>query len=171
MQAVLLGGHDPGDGVPMTDLLAWAIRHGVGPTALAELHVLLRPVAQPAAEAHIAAAEAGVQACVRLAVEQWGGATWRNNSGACEDKTGRQIRYGLGNDSAKLNKVFKSADLIGVAPGGRFLAVECKARGWKYRGTEREVAQKAFLDRVRMLGGVACFASSVEDVRQEINKG
>ena len=38
---------------------------------------------------------------------------WRNNSGAFKDQTGRMVRFGLGNDSAKINKHMKSSDLIG----------------------------------------------------------
>ena len=76
--------------------------------------------------------------------------------GACEDITGRQIRYGLGNDSSQINKVFKSSDLIGITPHvvvpadvglrlGVFTSIEVKRGGWSYKGTERETAQFRWL--------------------------
>lgn len=153
-------------------LMAWAVKHAVPPAALVELYGMLGLVAVAVRnEAHAAASESGVSACVALEVDRWGGAAWRNNSGACVDSTGRQVRYGLANDSKRINEVFKSSDRIGLVPGsGRFLAVECKPRGWRYRGTDREVAQLNFMQRVRDLGGVACFATCVDDVARAINE-
>ena len=107
--------------------------------------------------------EAGVQAQIRVAAFQCGFALWRNNNGACVDETGRQLRFGLGNDSARVNKHWKSADLIGIGPGGRFMAVECKRPGWRGPSTEREHAQANMLTQVKTLGGVGFFATSVED--------
>lgn len=155
------------------DLHAWAARHGVGPVAVIELQKLLGIVGPiiPQTEVEPNASETHVQACVRLEVERWGGTTWRNNSGACVDATGRQVRYGLANDSAKLNAKFKSSDLIGIAPGGRFLAVECKPRGWRYMSTDRERAQLAFITRVNELGGIAGFATCVHDVARMVDGG
>lgn len=82
---------------------------------------------------------------------------WRNNSGAFEDKTGRLVRFGLGNTSAKENKVMKSSDLIGVAPDGRFVAIECKRPDWKWVLCERVEAQRNFIDLVKRLGGIGFF--------------
>lgn len=158
-------------------LADWARRHGVGQQAFAEL-VELVGVTPPVIvqnEAHVAAAEAGVQACVRLDVDLWGGAVWRNNSGVAReirnDGEIRPVRYGLGNDSKRLNDVFKSSDLIGLVKGGRFLAVDAKPRGWRYMGKQREKAQLAFHQRVREIGGLACFATCVEDVARCVNGG
>lgn len=56
-----------------------------------------------------------------------------------------------------------TADIIGIAPDGRFLAIECKAgRG---KTTER---QEAFLARIRERNGVAFVARSVEDVSKQL---
>ena len=93
----------------------------------------------------------------------------RNNSGAVVIDN-RQVRFGLGNVSKAFNAVMKSSDLVGVEPVlitpdmvgqtiGRFWARECKPEGWKYTGTEREIAQKAFIDKVNSLGGNAAFTT------------
>ena len=103
------------------------------------------------------------------------GPIWRNNSGACYDDTGRMIRYGLGNDSAQINREIKSSDLIGITPVlitpamygqilGVFTAYECKPSDWKFRPSDdRARAQLKFHDIVRNAGGYAGF---VNDPRQ-----
>lgn len=120
--------------------------------------------------------EATVQQAVRLRAAYARMHLWRNNVGACEDKSGRVIRYGLGNDSAQLNRAIKSSDLIGMTPVvitpemvGRtlavFTAIECKRPGWKLTNAdERGRAQKKFIDLVKDAGGFAGFATSADDV-------
>jgi len=128
--------------------------------------------------------EAVVQSEIRLVCGQRGIIIERNNVGATEDITGRIIRYGLGNDSAQLNRRFKSSDLVGtVAPHGRRLNVECKAEGWKFpdawRGStpdevektrapadaalRRTLAQWRWLKLHHDAGALAGFATSVAD--------
>ena len=107
------------------------------------------------------------QAEVILKAFQMGFALWRNNSGVAREKH-RHIRFGLGNDSAKLNKKWKSADLIGVGPNGRILWVEMKKPGWVYKATEREVAQANAINQVNGLGGIAFFCTSVEEFERII---
>jgi len=51
---------------------------------------------------------------------------------------------------------------------GIFVAVECKREGWIFKGTEREVKQKNFIDFVIFQGGIAGFATSVEDFKKII---
>jgi hypothetical protein len=41
------------------------------------------------------------------------------------------------------------------------LSREIKKSGWKYAATDREKAQLSWINMVTMLGGDACFASSV----------
>ncbi len=77
----------------------------------------------------------------------------------------------MANDSAQLNAVFKSSDLIGITPVviepqdigravGVFTAIECKdGNGRVHPGQEN------FLDHVRRLGGMAGVARSIEDYR------
>jgi hypothetical protein len=116
--------------------------------------------------------EAGTQSRRVLRAARLGGALWRNNSGACQDETGRQIRYGLGNISSQVNKVMKSSDLIGITPIivtpdmigqrlGIFTAEEIKRPDWKFRQSdERAVAQFNFIKKVISLGGIAKFVNS-----------
>lgn len=120
--------------------------------------------------------EMALQQRLRVMAAQHGTPLLRNNSGACRDDTGRMIRYGLGNDSERINKVFKSSDLIGIWPLvvtpemvgrtlGVFFAVEVKAPGWKMTpGDERAKAQQNFGDWVRNNGGIFTFATSEKDV-------
>ena len=127
--------------------------------------------------------ESAVQADVRLvASRDYKAPLWRNNNGAGEftDEHGktRHVRFGLGNESAALNKKWKSADLIGIMPVtvtpqhvgktlGVFLAVEMKAPGWKLTpGDKRAAAQSNFLNSVASFGGLAGFAKSVDDFRR-----
>lgn len=106
-----------------------------------------------------ATSEARTQSELRLAAAQAGFALWRNNNGACMDDTGRLIRYGLGHDSKRLNDVWKSSDLIGIGPHGRFVACEVKHPGWTKPENDRDRAQAAFLGQVNALGGIGFFAT------------
>lgn len=118
--------------------------------------------------------EAVIQQDIRLYASQIGASLWRNNIGVAQDATGRHIRYGLGNDSKRINDQFKSSDLIGVTPMmitpahvgrmvGVFTAIEVKQAGWQYGGSEREQAQWKYLQLVASKGGFATFATAKED--------
>jgi len=110
------------------------------------------------------------------------GPIWRNNVGACQDSTGRLLRYGLGNDSAQINTVIKSSDLVAITPVtitpemvgqilGVFTAIECKAPGWRLKPSDmRGLAQERFHDIVRRVGGFAGFATSPEDIKRIIGR-
>lgn len=145
----------------MNDLFQWAVRWGVPRQAIDDL-VARTTAAREDGENH----EGDVQARIRLDAPKWGGALWRNNNGSAYNKQGRPVRFGVGNDSVKINRVWKSSDLVGIAPGGTFLAVECKREGWRWTGTDRERAQWNFLTNVQALGGRAGFATCVEDARR-----
>lgn len=118
--------------------------------------------------------EQSEQVAVRYLLTQIGGVVWRNNVGSLPDnKTGRWVRYGLANDSEKMNRRIKSSDLVGIWPTivtpdmvgstiGRFLAIECKRPGWTYTGKGRESAQKRFIDLVNSLGGLGFFIDSAD---------
>lgn len=113
---------------------------------------------------------------VLLACGALGISAWRNNVGALPDpRTGRLIRFGLGNESAALNAKLKSSDLIGlrrvvVTPDmvgqtiGQFVSLELKPPGWAYSGTPRERAQLAWVEHVRRWGGFACFTTGADDL-------
>ena len=158
----------------ITDPLAqWAARYGLPPSALAELRGILSSV--PELDAATACAVAGkneafVQSHVRVAAMQRGMQLFRNNVGVLEDKTGRPVRYGLANDSASMNKVIKSSDLIGwqsidITPAhvgqriAQFVSLECKAAGWRWGGSDREKAQQRWIELVLSAGGEACFTT------------
>ena len=107
----------------------------------------------------------------------------RNNSGAYISSDGRQVRYGLGNVSKKQNTNIKSSDLIGfttivITPDmvGKtvavFTAIEVKSPDWKRSlADKREKAQMAFINWVRMSGGLAGFANSVESFKAILTRG
>lgn len=99
--------------------------------------------------------ESDVMNCVRMEASLNNAVLMRNNVGALMDARGRPVRFGLMNDSKKLNQTVKSHDLIGfrkklidVNDVGKtlpiFLTRECKKPGWKYKGVGREKAQLAF---------------------------
>jgi hypothetical protein len=127
--------------------------------------------------------ETVVQQQTRLAFASIG-PMWRNNSGAMTDKTGRVVRYGLGNDSAQLNKAIKSSDLIGITPVtaflastgcwerlGVFTALEIKGSTWKFSaGDERATAQAKFHAIVREAGGFAGFVVDPNDIHSIIRR-
>jgi hypothetical protein len=155
----------------MTNIVQWAIRHGVSHVALAELRQLMGVDKSTDVASDTGKSEAAVQTAVRLEASRVGARLWRQNVGACKDDTGRMIRYGLCNDSAALNKRIKSSDLVGIRPViitpdmvghtiGQFIAREIKKPSWHYTGTDREKAQLAFGELVISLGGDFAFANS-----------
>jgi len=118
--------------------------------------------------------EYSIQQKIRLASSVSGATLWRNNCGAAIDQTGRHIRYGLGNDSKRINEIFKTSDLIGITsvkmkPSdigktyGIFTAIEVKRGNWVWKNTKSEIAQNRFLLLVKQMGGFATFAKSVDD--------
>lgn len=119
--------------------------------------------------------EARVQSEVRLAAASAGFPLWRNNVGAMKDERGNFFRFGLANDSSRMNESLKSGDLIGVKPRfinpadlgktiGQFVSYEVKAPGWRYTGTKREQAQLKWIELITSLGGDARFITKKEDL-------
>jgi len=152
------------------NLNQWAIKWGVPFEAIEDLRREFGIVNTDPEPGQDLKPEAVVQNIVRAEGSSKGLRLWRNNSGVAMDENGdRTVRYGLCNDSKKINKKIKSSDLIGIRPRfimpadvgtvlGQFVARECKPTGWTYRSTEREVAQLKFLELVASLGGDASFA-------------
>ena len=95
--------------------------------------------AQRQSESHI------LNACL-IALSAAGCLAWRNNTGVLPDRQGRPIRFGL---------CVGSSDIIGVAPDGKFLAIECKTAI-----DQPTDAQVRFLEAVRRQGGRAGIARS-----------
>jgi hypothetical protein len=151
----------------MTDLYEWAIRHSVPAAALHELQVMFGTYAaagQP--DAPVAGqSEAAVQNNLRLTAGRAGVLLFRNNVGGDPDSG---LRWGLANDSAAVNKVLASSDLIGIdrapitpadvgKPRGQFVAMECKAGDWNFTGAGRETPQHNFIKLIISRGGRAAF--------------
>lgn len=152
-------------------ILQWAARHGVSMQAVTELQALFGAVYDfTASDADAGLSEAAVATKVRLEASRRGVTLWRNNVGAGYMQDGSFIRWGLANESAKMNKVVKSGDFIGIRPVvvtpahvghtiGQFVSRETKRGDWRYTGTEREVAQMAWIEFINSKGGDARFAS------------
>lgn len=150
-------------------LTMWAAKWGIPPAALQDLQQQLGLIEPPVAVRDLPPlSEAAVQQQVRLKASKLGMRLWRNNNGAAYDQDGRMIRYGLANDSAALSKQIKSHDLIGITPHvvtqadvggtlGIFTSLEVKRSDWKYKGTEREVAQRRWLEVIISFGGISKF--------------
>ena len=96
----------------------------------------------------MATAETNIMNACMVALSAAGCIVWRNNVGVLKDAIGRPIRYGL---------CVGSADLIGIAPDGKFLSVEVKTA----TGRTSE-AQDRFIAAVLRLGGRAGVARSPE---------
>jgi hypothetical protein len=74
---------------------------------------------------------------------------WSNPTGAVQIRPGQFIHFGLKG----------SSDILGVLPGGRFLAVECKAEHGRLSPEQRD-----FLKDVKRLGGLAIVARHWKDI-------
>ena len=149
-------------------LQKWAKDHSISPFAIDELIAMFAPNDLVAPVKGMS--EQAVKAAVRLEAASKGIHLWINNVGAFIDSRGVQVRYGLANDSKRLNSIFKSADLIGIRPIligpehlglviGQFVARECKQASWSYKGNDHELAQMAFLRLVSFAGGDASFCN------------
>jgi len=121
---------------------------------------------------------------VRLRASSLGMRVFRNNSGVLMNPYGVPVRFGLGNESKKLNKILKSSDLLGVheikitrdmvgKKIGVFVALEVKPDGFKikeeYPEGTRECAQLKFMNLIKKLGGMAGFATNELDVDRILN--
>lgn len=122
---------------------------------------------------------------VRKRASDWKARLLRNNSGVLNDKLGRPVRFGLGNESPKINKIYKTGDYVGWFPVtitpemvGKTVAVfanlEVKALGFivksDYNPKSREYAQNNFNKLVIANGGIAGFVydwQSVDTVVKE----
>lgn len=156
------------------NLHTWALKWHVSPEALRDLQMQLGTFTPPLAEDDpgVGKSEAWAQSAVRLEASQKGIYLFRNNSGALPDKSGRLVRFGLGNDSPQVNKILKSPDLVGwravkIATHhvgmvfGQTVLREMKEPGWQYTGDEHEKAQLAFINLGLSCGCDAAFATGV----------
>ena len=106
-----------------------------------------------------------IQQRIRLACGRGPVRLWRNNSGALVDQQGRLVRFGLAKGSSDLiglRSLEITPDLVGQRIA-QFVALEIK--------TARGVVspeQRAFLQLVEQLGGLAAICSSVEAAEQAL---
>lgn len=158
----------------------WAARH---PQAAIQLQLMLGALPWPTNTENEGKSEGWSQQQARFKVGHAGAFAWRNNNGAtpakCPDCGARHvpIRYGLANDSAKLNEKLKSSDLILAVPRvitpvmvgttiAQFGSLEMKRPGWKYTGKGQEPGQAAWLSLIESIGGYARFSTGEVDLDQ-----
>lgn len=154
-------------------LYDWAKAWGIPWPAVIDLQRRMGMEGTPTvvpSRAGVADSEETVSAIVRYEASRKGVLLWRNNVGALQDSTGRYVRYGLANDSSKVNEKIKSGDLVGIRPVligqqhvghtiGQFVSREIKHGGWHYTGQGREPAQLKWAQIVNAAGGDASFST------------
>lgn len=152
----------------MITITQWAADWGLSipEVALLDLQARIQGQLPEAAPAMPGRSEAAVSAELELrARREFGGLLLRNNSGAWPDpKTGRLVRYGLGNVSKQFNEQFKSPDYVGGRPvlitqehvGHTFCQlwlVEAKEGNWvPGQDAKREESQQRFGDLFLAMG-------------------
>jgi len=152
----------------------WGARHGVPMVAILELEQLLGEGARLALVEQgedAPGSESRQQSLIRLEAASKDVMLFRNNVGAFQTDTGQWVRYGLANESAKQNKLIKSADLIGwrsfiIRPQhvglkcAQFVSREVKKLSWNYDPNDPHTrAQTVWRDLVNSYGGDAAFAN------------
>lgn len=98
---------------------------------------------------------------IMLAAPHLGCRLFRNNTGVLKDARGRHVTFGLCVGSSDLIGWTTLPDTTAV-----FTAIEVK----QAKGTKPTRQQTAFVTAVNMAGGIACIATSVEDVRAAITQ-
>lgn len=167
------------------DYNEWASRW---PQAAAEFEWMMA-VDEPAPGAKTGP-EARAQQEIRMAIAKAGGLAWRNNVGATPAKrfytcahcgftgavSSQPVRYGICNDSPKLNAVMKSSDLVGVVPititpdmvgstVGQAGFWECKRPGWQFNPNDaHSLAQANFISLVQRYGARAMFTTGANRI-------
>lgn len=155
----------------MTPFDDWAKRHAIPFAAQMELLAMFYPPELQGAADPEGRMESYSQSLIRREAPRRGWSLFRNNVGALKSEAGTWVRFGLANDSAQMNEVVKSADLIGLRPVlitpahmgstiGQFVSIEAKHPGWKPgEDPKREKAQTAWAGLIRSKGGLAVFST------------
>lgn len=143
---------------------------------MADLYGRLTEAASyPLVAPRLISSEADLQNVVRVEFNKTGGILWRNNRGAVQDQYGNFFRYGIANDTSAMDKVIKSADLIGIRPIkirqehlgqtiGQFVSFEIKDPSWRPTKDKRTKAQTAWAAVVTSMGGDARFITEVNQI-------
>ena len=85
---------------------------------------------------------------------------WRQNSGSIQDMRGVPVSF---YKWVKWTEEMTLVDYLCMLRSGKFAALECKRKGWKYTGTPREKKQDAFIQAARGAGGRGGFVTCGED--------
>lgn len=156
------------------NLKQWQILHGVSDLAMIDLMSMFGVTQHsPTSTRSKPLSESAVQAYSQLDYAKAGDILWRNNVGVLMDARNIPVRYGLANESKKMNEEVKSSDLIGITRVlitpemvgttiGQFTAIETKKQAWKWSGNAHEVAQLKFHQIVVSYGGKANFYNGVD---------
>jgi len=99
--------------------------------------------------------EGRIKAAILRYMERRGFFAWNNPSGAVRIAPDRWIHFGRKG----------SSDILGILPGGRFLAVEAKAQDGRL-----SPEQKEFLEKVRGLGGLALVVRSWKELDEALRE-
>lgn len=86
---------------------------------------------------------------IMVSLSEKGCVVWRNNVGVLKNAAGIPIKFGL---------CVGSSDIIGIAPCGRFLAIEVKTDKGK-----PSPDQIRFIEAIKRKGGIAGIARSASD--------
>lgn len=111
--------------------------------------------------------ESTIQSLIMLALSEAGCTVWRNETAGAW--VGRVIHQSHGTVTIADARMIQAglcvggADIIGIEPGGRFLAVEVKSATGRARPE-----QIKFMDAVIKAGGIAGIARSVDDALELI---
>lgn len=114
--------------------------------------------------------ETKLQNRILLALSDAGCTVWRNETagvwlGKSIHKDGDQVTL-VNARMFTAGLCVGSSDIVGIAPDGRFLAVEVKTP--KGRATKEQIR---FIEAVQASGGIAGIARSVEDALELIRRG
>lgn len=95
---------------------------------------------------------------------------WRVNGGAAQAEDGI-FRIWFYRWIKRPSKEMTLPDFLCVLRSGKLAALEAKKRAWKFTGTDREKAQKSFIDAIISRGGVGGFVTCAEDAQRILNGG
>jgi hypothetical protein len=108
--------------------------------------------------------EASILKRILLACSRGPVRLWRNNCGSLEDRNGRWVKFGVanpgGSDLIGFRSVIITPDMVGTRIA-IFSAIEVKQKSGRIRPEQR-----AFIDNVKLHGGYAGIARSVEEAKK-----
>lgn len=126
------------------------------------------PTRKPAKRKVTSAPERDVLKLLQDAAALMGVTLLRNNVGALQDKYGRWVTYGLGlgsSDYIGWTSVTITQEMVGEK-----VAVFTAVEGKRESGGVVSSRQERFIDRVRVAGGRAGVARTVEDLKAIVKK-